>query len=83
MQTSDGGFAIAGEAGGKTLLVKTNSAGEVEWSKTYGEVGSPYRALSVIQTDDGGYALGCKSRSNFNFLKTDSVGNMEWCKGFF
>jgi hypothetical protein len=82
VQTSDGGFAIAGQSGGKTLLVKTNSAGEVEWSKTYGD-GSPYRALSVIQTSDGGYALGCISRSNFNFLKTDSAGNMEWYKGFF
>ena len=83
IQTTDGGFAIAGQSDGKALLVKTNFAGEVEWSKTYGEVGSPYRAKSVTQTSDGGYALGCMSRSSFNFLKTDSAGNSEWSKGFF
>lgn len=83
IQTSDGGYAVAGQSDEKTLLAKTNSAGEVEWSRTYGEVGKPYRALSVIQSTDGGYALGCMSRSGFNFLKTDAAGNMEWCKGFF
>jgi len=83
IQTSDGGYAIAGQSDEKSIFIKTNSMGEVEWSRTYGEVGQPYRALSVIQTTDGGYALGCISRSGFNFLKTDSAGNMEWSKGFF
>lgn len=83
IQTFDGGYAIAGQSDGKSVLVKTNSEGDVEWSRTYGEVDQPYRALSVIQLSDGGYALGCKSRAGFNFLKTDSAGNMMWCKGFF
>ena len=83
IQTSDGGYAIAGKSDGKSVLVKTNSVGDIEWSRTYGEVDQPYRALSVIQTIDGGYALGCMSRAGFNFLKTNSAGNMEWSKGFF
>jgi hypothetical protein len=83
IETSDGGYAIAGQSDEKSVLIKTNSRGDVEWSRTYGEVGQPYRALSVIQTKDGGYALGCISRSGFNFFKTDSAGNMEWSKGFF
>jgi hypothetical protein len=81
--TIDGGYAIAGQSDDKSILIKTNSGGDVEWSRTYGEVDQPYRALSVIQTTDGGYALGCRSRSGFNFFKTDSAGNMEWSKGFF
>lgn len=83
IQTSDGGYAIVGQSDGKSVLIKTNSMGDVEWSRTYGEVGQPYKALSVIQTTDGGYALGCISRSGFNFFKTDSAGNMEWSRGFF
>jgi hypothetical protein len=83
IQTSDGGYAIAGKSDAKSVLIKTNSIGDVEWSRTYGEVDQPYRALSVIQTTDGGYALGCISRSGFNFFKTDSAGNMEWSRGFF
>jgi len=83
IQTSDGGYAIAGQFDEKSVLIKTNSMGDVEWSRTYGEVDQPYRALSVIQTTDGGYALGCKSRAGFNFFKTDSAGNMEWSKVFF
>jgi hypothetical protein len=82
-QTIDGGYAVAGQSDEKSVLIKTNSRGDVEWSRTYGEVDQPYRALSVIQTTDGGYALGCISRSGFNFFKTDSAGNMEWSKGFF
>jgi hypothetical protein len=83
IQTIDGGYAVAGQSDEKSVLIKTNSRGDVEWSRTYGEVDQPYRALSVIQTTDGGYALGCISRSGFNFFKTDSAGNMEWSKGFF
>jgi hypothetical protein len=83
IQTSDGGYAIAGQSDEKSVLIKTNSRGDVEWNRTYGEIGQPYRALSVIQTTDGGYALGCISRLGFNFFKTDSSGNMEWSKGFF
>jgi hypothetical protein len=83
IQTNDGGYAIAGKSDEKSVLIKTNSMGDIEWSRTYGEVDQPYRALSVIQTTDEGYALGCISRSGFNFFKTDSAGNMEWSKGFF
>jgi hypothetical protein len=83
IETSDGGYAIAGQSDAKSVLIKTNSMGDVEWSRTYGEVDQPYGALSVIQTTDGGYALGCISRSGFNFFKTDSAGYMEWSRGFF
>ncbi|MBN1784302.1 MAG: hypothetical protein JW815_00995 [Candidatus Bathyarchaeota archaeon] len=83
IQTSDGGYAIAGQSDAKSVLIKTNSMGDVEWTRIYNEGGQPYRALSMIQTTDGGYALGCISRSGFNFFKTDSAGNMEWSKGFF
>lgn len=62
IQTSDGGYALAGGTGSYGAgavdfwLVKTDSQGEKEWSRTFG--GSDrYGANSVVQTSDGGYAL--------------------------
>jgi len=86
IQTSDGGYALAGEttswgAGDDFWLVKTNNLGNIEWNKTYGEGGID-RAWSVIQTADGGYALAGQKRwsdvGDFYVVKTDSAGNMIW-----
>ena len=59
VQTSDGGYAIAGVTGSYSVgffdfwLVKTNSTGGMEWNQTFGETGND-RAFSVVQTSDGG-----------------------------
>ena len=82
VQTSDGGYVLAGStmsygAGGEDFwLVKTDSSGNEEWSKTFGGVNRDW-ARSVIQTSDGGYAL-----AGGWLLKTDSSGNEEWSKTF-
>ena len=51
-KTNDGGFAIAG-----TKLVKTDAAGNMQWSLRFEEDNSTNQAYSVIQTSDGGYAV--------------------------
>jgi len=62
IQTSDGGYAIAGETqvSGipeyEMLLLKTDSNGNVQWIGKY-VIGYYDRACSVIQTSDGGYAI--------------------------
>jgi len=93
IQTSDGGYALAGYtgsygAGGEDFwLVKTDSAGNEEWNKTFGGENSDW-ARSVIQTSDGGYALAGYTESygaggeDFWLVKTDSAGNEEWNKTF-
>jgi hypothetical protein len=75
VQTSDGGYVLAGScsfAAGVhgSWLVKTDSAGNHLWNKTYGG-GS---ASSVILTNDGGYALAGGNR----LIKTDGSGNVQW-----
>src|SRR3989304_6257964 len=74
VQTSDGGYAIAGD--GFANLVKTDSVGNVQWSRTYGGT-----ARSVVQTIDGGYAIA-GSLSGFQLAKTDSAGDMLWTKTY-
>ncbi|MEO8085189.1 MAG: T9SS type A sorting domain-containing protein [Bacteroidota bacterium] len=83
-QTNDGGYIIAGatESFGAGLtdfyLVKTDMNGNLEWSKTYGDVHYEF-AISVQQTTDGGYIIGGYAGSaGINILKTDSAGTMEW-----
>ena len=55
IQTSDGGYALAG--GPNTyFLVKTDAAGNILWSKDYGGTGFD-NVISVVQAVDGGYAM--------------------------
>ncbi|MGA3192711.1 MAG: hypothetical protein ABSD73_09410 [Candidatus Bathyarchaeia archaeon] len=89
IQTSDGGYALAGwtnsfGGGGYSFyLVKTDSTGSMLWNRTYGSAGDN-QAYSVIQTSDGGYALAGYTDSSghggndFYLVKTDSAGNMTW-----
>ncbi len=87
IQTSDGGYALAGYTFSYFWLVKTDSSGNEEWSKTFGGENADL-AYSVIQTSDGGYAIAGYTRSHgageedFWLVKTDSSGNGEWNKTF-
>lgn len=68
IQTTDGGYAIAGYAtstdgdvtgnhGGQDYwVVKINSGGTIQWEKSYGGSGEDY-ASKIIQTYDGGYTI--------------------------
>jgi hypothetical protein len=93
IQTNDGGYALGGywlenDASEDALFVKTDSSGNVQWTRTYGgaEGESVY---SVVQTSEGGYALAGVTTSynderkpDFWLVKTDSNGIMEWNKTY-
>ena len=89
MQTIEGGYVLAGsirypDQSYDAYIIKTNSNGVTEWSKTYGIPGVSEQAYSVIQTyPDRGYAwAGSKFYQNridaFCFVKTDTSGNTQW-----
>jgi uncharacterized delta-60 repeat protein len=88
IQSSDGGYVVAGETWsfgeGKNdfYIVKLDSVGNVQWTKTIG--GSYYDvAYSIIQSSDGGYVVAGDaeiSGGHFYVVKLNSVGNIEWTK---
>src|SRR5436190_11576832 len=90
-QTFDGGYVIAGSTSTFAIgqddvyLLKTDSSGLLQWSKTFRGLGDE-KGNSVSQTNDGGYMIGGWSRSfgpgNYSayLVKTDSSGTLEWSK---
>ncbi len=92
-QTSDKGFIVAGYTGSfgagnnDAYLVKTDSIGNYQWSKTIGESNYDY-AYSVKQTSDGGFILTGYSNSfgagltDVYLVKTDATGTPQWSKAY-
>lgn len=92
-QTQDGGYIITGQtasfgaAYNEIFLIKTNIAGNIIWSKTYGGSDNDY-ARDVQQTFDGGYVITGYTWS-FGFgsgdvyvVKTDSSGDLLWANAY-
>jgi len=91
IQTSDGGYAIAGEtssfgAGGDDVyVVKLDAHGNLQWTKTIGGKKED-RGTSLIQTSDGGYAIAGYTSSfgagewDVYVVKLDANGNLQWTK---
>jgi hypothetical protein len=81
VQTSDGGYALAGETNGGCLIMKLDPSGGPVWAKTYGGTNSNFR--SVIQSQDGGYVAAGYTESvgngDFLILKLDRNGDYPDC----
>ncbi len=93
-QTNDYGFIITGNTrnganinSNDIALIKTDSIGNIEWSKTFGGDYQDW-AYSVQQTFDNGFVvLGSTlnfgiNYSNIYLIKTDNFGNVLWSKTY-
>ena len=87
VQSSDGGYALVGtsrsfSAGGDydMYLIKTDTLGNILWTKTYGGTDNEY-GFSIANTFDGGYILSGSTTSfsagfdDVYLVKTDANGN--------
>ena len=106
IETMDGGLAVLGFTNSTDLdlaekslpvndywLLKLDSSGNLEWSKTYGG-SKDDRGQQVIQTSDGGYAITGYAMSddgdgsnNEGFhdnwiIRLDGQGNIQWERSF-
>ena len=89
VQTSDGGYAIAGytnssgAGGADAWLIKTDQSGNHQWNQTYGGANDD-KAAFMVQTSDGGYAIAGYTESfgaggaDAWLIKTDQSGNHQW-----
>jgi hypothetical protein len=95
----DGGYVVIGSASTPDgslygtvdfWLFKIDALGNMEWNKTYGNLGTAYEnGRTVIVTPDGGYLLCGFAATWYEtwlyyvdshswVVKTDAYGNMEW-----
>ncbi len=90
MQTSDGGYIVAGETSegeDDVYLLKTDSLGDSIWAKTYGGIYLDH-GFSVVQTTDDGYIITGETTSfgeydfNVYLIKTDQNGDTLWTKTY-
>ncbi|MFC2170366.1 T9SS type A sorting domain-containing protein [Calditrichota bacterium] len=93
IQTADQGFALAGDITVSPYrhfqLIKTDSAGNQDWIKSYGALRYSYYCYSAIQTLDDGFVLvgasytpGGESDYDYLLIRTDSDGDTLWSKKY-
>lgn len=91
-QSSEGSLFLAGgttteENGTDMYLVRTDSAGNRLWSKTYGGEGDE-NANAIVVTDDGGLVLAGTTDSigaganDFYLVRADGDGNALWSQTY-
>ena len=91
VQTKDGGYAVTGAIDSSAIsnedvyVVKLDSMGNSQWTKTIGGASKDIGA-AIIQTTDGGYAItgATKSSGAGSFdvfaIKLDATGKLMWTK---
>jgi len=91
IQTSDEGFAIAGnhyisgEEKADFWIIKTDSSGNVEWNKRYNRTDEHLGIGGLVETSEGGYIIAAKAVNDTqerlaSLIKIDEFGGVNWEK---
>ena len=91
-QISDRGYIISGSTNSfgigslDAYLVRTDSIGDILWTRTFGKPTKFIYGNIVEQTNDGGFVIACEARLNgwdgFLLIKTNSDGDTLWTRNF-
>jgi len=89
IQTSDGGYALgcATDSLDELNIVKTDSSGNLIWSKHYEKI-IPGYGIFIIESTDGGYGIAGTTEDlgfgeeDFYFVRTDTSGGILWSKAY-
>ena len=79
IQTSDGGYALTGANASVSLLIRTDSSGNLLWTKAY-QIGEIETFLPYLVQIEDGYALAGTLENKFVLVRVDSEGNVAWEK---
>ena len=85
IQTSDGGYALAGLASANVLVAKFDSSGNAKWQNLYTSPSALGLGYSIVQTSDGGYIVGGYDNDSPFLalaLKLGSSGQVKWAKTY-
>ena len=85
IQTTDGGYALAGLAQANVFAAKFDSSGNVKWQTVYTSPSSLGLGYSIVQTSDGGYLVGGYDNDSPFLalaLKLSSAGKVQWAKTY-
>jgi hypothetical protein len=96
IETSDKGYVVAGKTNSwgqdagtaycDVYLAKLDSAGNLQWGKTFGTQQNYDEAFDVTETSDHGLAVTGRYINNGAFhcllLKTDSIGTLKYIKAY-
>jgi hypothetical protein len=88
IQTSDGGYAIAGYSEAGAFLIKTYANGTLQWSRSYDSDNNHAEVYAMVQASDGGYTLvgSIDSPTTFSIdvylIKIDVDGNLQWTQTY-
>ncbi len=86
VQTRDGGYIIGGYTNDSNnndiYLIKTDSLGEILWTRVYADTTLLYEeeCYSVDDLDDGGYIVAGRKSGNIYLIRTDSLGDTLWTR---
>ncbi len=70
------------------FLIRTDTLGQVIWSKIYTNASLSQDEVSLIKTNDNGFIIKgsvlnlTNNSKNIKIIKTDSLGNLEWDKTY-
>lgn len=96
IQTLDGGYAITGDmhrdtitpGAHNTVLLKTDSQGNMQWTKLFGSNPGAEVGYDLLQMPDSGYLVLGNSdfygagAEDILLVRADASGNLKWAKTF-
>jgi hypothetical protein len=93
LKTADRGYVMLGNYEqraspnyGDFIVVKMDSLGAVQWSKSYGTRDSLESAEAIRQTSDGGFVVcgwsGFRNEGDVLVMKINASGVVQWTKSF-
>ena len=96
IQTSDGGYALAGKTFSSTrydeyLVVKTGTDGALQWARIYGWSAGYEAGRSIAQLSDGSYIIAGDAYNMGSsiadtgvlLVKASSDGTLQWHRGYY